>query len=104
MKMQEIKKFIRENNFTEPLRLNKCSMINDVNLFFQSHIATIDNPNTTKRIKMIHYERLLEAINIIRKKGVKNMAEQIEIRTPLTSQQKNKDMNNDNADSQISLF
>lgn len=77
MKLQEIKKFVREFPMPESLQLNKCSNITDLNKFFESHIANMEAPNNPKRIKMIHYERVMIAINLLRK----NKGANVEIKT-----------------------
>lgn len=66
MKLQEIKKFIREFPMPESLQLNKWSKITDLNMFFESHIANMESPNNPKKIKMLHYERVINAINLLK--------------------------------------
>lgn len=67
MKLQEIKKFVREFKMPKSLQLNKWSNITDLNKFFESHIAVMDCPSNPRNIKMLHYERVMKAINILRK-------------------------------------
>lgn len=106
MKLQEIKKFVREFPMPESLQLNKCSNITDLNKFFESHIANMESPNNPKKIKMLHYERVVKAIKLLREnKGanVKTMAvipvSTVERQTPPPKKQnESKSTNNNDID------
>ena len=102
MKLQEIKKFSREFSMPDSLKLNSWSTIFNLDLFFESHIATIDSPLNSKRIKMIHYNRLLEVIKVLREEQgeEKNMTNPIKQKPPLDYEQidKTKDMDNNSID------
>jgi len=101
MKIQEIKKFSREFVMPDSLKVNTCTTIFDLDLFFQSHIATIDSPLNNKRIKMIHYNRLIEVIKLLREKQgeEKNMTNPINQKPPLDYEQNNnKDIDNNSMD------
>jgi DNA-binding protein H-NS len=67
MKLQDIKKFVRENDLPDSLKLNQCTNILNLNTFFESHIASMESPNNNKHIKMIHYERVMKAIKLLQK-------------------------------------
>ena len=101
MKLQEIKKFVREFKMPNELVLNQWSTITDLEKFFESHITVLDNISNTKKIKMLHYERVMKAINLLRKnkgmgKTTMNISENIEIsKTPPPIKQNNKTNNND---------
>ena len=105
MKLQDIKKFVREFPMPESLQLNKWSNITDLNKFFESHIASMESPNNNKRIKMLHYERVVKAIQLLREnKGanVKTMTSKVNIQKPNTpppeKQNESKSTNNNDID------
>lgn len=105
MKLQDIKKFVREFPMPESLQLNKCSNITDLNKFFESHIANMEAPNNPKRIKMLHYERVVKAIQLLREnKGanVDTMTSKVNIKKPHTpppeKQNESKSTNNNDID------
>ena len=78
MKLQEIKKFVREFNMPKELKLNQCSTITDLDKFFESHLSVIDSVSNTKQIKMLHYERVVKAIKLlIKNKGVEKTMQNI---------------------------
>lgn len=81
MKLQEIKKFAREFPMPETLKLDVCTTIINLNMFFESHIIVMESTCNTKQIKMLHYNRVLKAIELLRKnkKGV------VPIENPVTS-------------------
>lgn len=78
MKLQEIKKFVREFNLPKELKLNQCTTINDLDKFFESHLSVIDSDSNTKKIKMLHYDRVVTAIKLlIKNKGVEKTMQTI---------------------------
>jgi hypothetical protein len=78
MKLQEIKKFVRDFNMPKELVLNQCSKITDLEKFFESHLSVIDCVSNSKAIKMLHYERVLQAIKLLTKnKGVEKTMQTI---------------------------
>lgn len=52
---------------SEPLRLDQCSVITDQNLFFKSHIQTLEagRDSKNKRLLMPSYERLVKFYNLV---------------------------------------
>lgn len=70
MKIQEIKSFISEHKMPSELRISVAENITDLEKFFDSHITTIESPLNTRRIKMIHYKRLMKVINLLKEQGV----------------------------------
>ena len=78
MKLQEIKKFVREFDMPEELKLNQCSTIFDLDKFFESHISVMECVSNSKHIKMLHYERVVKAIKLLMKnKGVEKTMQTI---------------------------
>jgi hypothetical protein len=98
MKLQEIKKFVREFPMPETLVLDKATKITDFEKFFESHIAFMESKNNPKRIKMIHYERVLKAIKLLRenKGAVKTMTNNRDITIPPPEKQNEAKITNNN--------
>ena len=82
MKLQEIKKFVREFKMPEKLVLNKYTTITNLDNFFESHIATMESSTNSRNIKMIHYQRVVETIQLlIENKGVEKNMTNISVNT-----------------------
>ena len=70
MKLAKIKKFISENQLPKEIRLNQASNITDVAKFFDSHIATMESDGNSRRIRILHYYRVIKVIEMIKEKGL----------------------------------
>jgi hypothetical protein len=111
MKLQDIKKFVRENDFPDSLKLNQCTNIFNLNTFFESHISSMESANNTKHIKMIHYERVMKAIKLLQKqKGAmitpmaekhRNLTQKI---TPPPSEKQNESKSTNNNDIEFDVI
>ena len=81
MKLQDIKKFAREFPMPEILKLDACTTITNLNMFFESHIVIMESTFDNKHIKMLYYNRVLKAIDLLRK----NRKGAVQIENPVTS-------------------
>lgn len=70
MKLADIKKFVTEFEFPDEIKLNKGSTIREVAKFFDSHICAMESKLNPKRIKMLHYNRVMKAIEIMKEQGL----------------------------------
>lgn len=73
MKLAEIKKFISETKLPEQIRLDKASVITNPANFFESHISVMESKSNNKHIKILHYKRVMDAINIIKSGGIEKL-------------------------------
>lgn len=69
MKASEIRNWVslNQDKLNEPIVLNVCSKIPNPKLFFEKHLPVL-NGQSSHRIKMLHYNRLIQVINIIENK------------------------------------
>lgn len=65
MSVEDIKEFYRTTDLPSEIILNQASTIVDVKKFFEVSIATFEG-NTPKKIKDLHYHRVVKAIKIIK--------------------------------------
>lgn len=75
MNIQEIKDFIKSTNLPKTVSLKDAETIIDVSKFFNTHLSVLQGDKNSRRIKKLHYYRIIKAIEII--KGDTNPNEKV---------------------------
>lgn len=70
MNYKQLKQALLETKQRQPIRLDKCTILNDHEKFVQSHISYLDN-NSGNPAYLPYYQRLVKYYELIKKQNGK---------------------------------
>jgi hypothetical protein len=65
MDLKQIINWKNTADLSKELRLDVCTLIFDLKKFFNTHIAVAGNEQMSKRIRQLHIDRMVKAINLL---------------------------------------